>query len=676
MKPFSYMPKIFLLLPFTLMVLVAVSVKADETVSQFEQEMLLKPTIEQPADPFVEIFLDAGCDGCSYGFQTDGDMTVDAWKRLFTHIGYLTAYSVFKPAESEQWKAGGRDIAPAAAQALGRHSGGSIMGLPDSSNKIDNVRAAYRTELGLGMTHFFHDYEKGFGTPGGDGATRLKLSANGGYLRTDNGSRFAPLLASAEDAFKVRFGLLIGDYIFGGNNYLLGHYTVGADDKLSGGWVLKIYNSSGYAGDSRIIFETANGDKVSSVPFNAYIGRTWLDVSLDIHRGSTAGTWEVAINIDGVGTSSGTVRESLPSDAGSGFIVGSLVGQTRDIEIDDLVVSASISGNSSSIAEYYFEPTAGSDAKQATPVTNVSDDSGLGHVLIANQAADGGIYLAPTTGIEHERGSKMKQYLVDDILSAREASGESPPQLVTNWQLSDRPGRADAWKSYGFTHGSAPYYYYGKPQDQKTRIATVLLQRVPMELRAKTDAMLWGHAWLGNVHNDRGVLRPEEFGSLVVMGVLEGYRWFSDFVAMSGGHLALKTADKSAQVKTNAEAIYAMAEAASWFQDTSGGLSDSVYYIHANLTQDNDVLMRSRINNETNEMWFAGHLVSSVFPGGRKTVNVSMPASNGVVVNLATGESSIIDSGVYQITVNNSGVIHPYYFRYTPIPVPEIRFSE
>lgn len=636
---------------------------AADAVSQFEREMLSKPAITQPSEPFVEIFLDAGCDGCSFGFQTNGAMTVEAWKRVFTHVGYLSAYSFFKPFEKEQWKAGIRDVAPTAAQALGRNSGGVVMGLPSTPDEIENIRSAYRSDLGLGMTHFFHDDESDFGLPGGSGLTRLKLTKNAGYLKTNSGANFVPNLKSAEDSFVLKFGLGVGDYIFGGDSYLMGHYAVSADKKLSSGWVIKISNSAGYFAENWIVFETADGHKVVSLPFNAYVGRAWLSVTVEIRRASTADKWDVKIAIEGVGDSSGTVGIPQLPGSGSGFVVGNLVGQTRDTELDDIRILASSSGGMYlPIAEYFFEPPVGFDTTGVTQLTQVSDDSGRGHILMASNTSNSGLFLSPTTGIKHELGVKMKQYLVDDILSARRVSGKNHPVLITNWLLSDRPGQANAWKNFGFTHGSSDYYYYDTVQQSRTKLATVLLSRVPMELREKTDSDLWAHAWIGNAYNEKGVFEPDDFASLVVMATLEGYRWFSTFVAMSNGHLAMANADKTAQVHKNAEAIYAMAKAASWFQDTSARLSKSIYFSNEKLPKDDDVLIRSRINRDTNEMWFAGCLASSVFPGGMKKVDVSMPASKGAVVNMATGEKTVIDSGVYQLTVSSTGIVYPYYF--------------
>lgn len=668
---------------FTVVIVEAIATSgswAADSVSQFEQEMLSKPEIAQPEEPFVEIFLDAGCDGCSYGFQTGGVMTIDAWKRIFNHIGYLTAYSTFKPFETQQWQAAQRDIAPSAAQALGRHSGGVIMGLPGTTSEIDNVRSAYRTNLGLSMTHFFHDHETEFGTPGGNGLTRLKLSANGSYLKTINGSDFIPKLESANDSFKISFGLFIGQYIFGGSNYLLGHYTLDASNKLNSGWAVKVSNSTGFTGDNYIVFETASGNKVISMPFNSYIGRTWLDIDIEMQRASVAGSWDVSIGIKNVGVSSGSVQVPTLPDAGSGFVVGNIINQTRNIEIDDLSISTSSSVGSSIIAEYSFEPPVGFDATETMQVTQVADDSSRSNTLVANDSTGVGIYFSPVTGIEYQLGIKMKQHLVDDILSARQSFGKNSPILITNWLFSDVPGRASAWKSMGFTHGSLTYYYYGETQNQKTQLATVLHQRVPMELRSETDGDLWGHAWLGNVYNDKGVLSPEDFASLVVLGTLEGYRWFSTFVAMSNGHLALATADKTVQVHTNAETVYAMAKAASWFQSASDGLSNSVYFSPKTTLQDTDILIRARVNNNTNEMWFAGVLASSVFLEGKKIVDVTMPASTGTVINLATGESTVIESGVYQLSVSNTGVVQPYYFTTNAsfksnLPAPQVKIK-
>lgn len=98
--------------------------------STLEKQILSKPKVANPEDPFVLVFIEGGCDKCPYGFVTSGAMNVDDWRNVFAHVGHLTAYGAFKPDDSRGWGADGRDLAVRAAQSIGRFTGGSIMGVP------------------------------------------------------------------------------------------------------------------------------------------------------------------------------------------------------------------------------------------------------------------------------------------------------------------------------------------------------------------------------------------------------------------------------------------------------------------------------------------------------------------------------------------------------------------
>lgn len=634
-----------------------------ETVSQFEREILSKPSVEQPSNPFVEIFLDAGIDGSVYGFQTGGEMSVDAWKRVFNHVGYLSAYSIFKPEAIDKWGLLKRDVAPIAALSLGRNIGGGIMGLPKTPTEIENVKASFRTDFGLAITHFFHDEESDFGLPGGSGSWRLKLAANDGYLKTKEGVDFFPRLDSVEDKFKVEFGVDIGAHIFGGVNYIIGNYGLGLNGGLNSGWAISIENHQGYYGNSYITFRTASGESVASLPLSNNTGRSWLNVGVEMQKSATPDFWSVTINIDNVGASSGLVRPLQASDVSPGFVVGNIAGQTRNVEIDDIKISHYFNGKLSIVAYYSLETTAAKfDVNEPSSIAQVFDESGNGFDLFARKTSDSGILITQTTGIDNDLGGRMKKYLVDDIFLARKEFSKPFPKLITNWFLSERPGRAKAWSNLGFTHGSATYYYNGYTLPSKTKLATVLLGRVPMELRGQADGDLWGHAWLGNANYEKDVLSSDEFSSLVVMVTLEGFRWLSDFVAMSGGHLGLANSSRENQVRANVEAIYAMAKAASWFQKTSAGLENSVYYPSENLISDGDVIIRSRINPRTGEMWFAGCLAADSSVGEEKFVDLHLPSESGVVTNMATESSVSIKAGAYRLAVSKT-IVHPYYFK-------------
>ena len=628
--------------------------------SVFEKQLLSKPKILSPNDPFVLVFMDGGCDGCPYGFLTSGSMGIDEWKNAFTHVGHLTAYGVFKPDDARRWGADGRDLAVRAAQSIGRSTGGSIMGVPTTSSALANVNKAFGEELGLKMSHFFHDDEQFLGTPGGKGNWRIKLAAGqNGVLEGGPSADFSTAKGEKLECFQISFGLFIGEYIFGGSAKLMGSYQRGLLGRLKNGWSISLVNTRGFLGENHIIFSTSEGETVGSVPFNAYVGQTWLPVTISVNSGTDETDIEVGIEIFGIGKSVGLVKR--PTYGGAGFTIGDPSGLAHNIHLDDIQI-ISLSGKGKElIASYDFEESADKPSGGELAVSRILDRSGKKHDLVANMSLQTAIQYVSTNGIDRALAKQLKSRLVDNLLQTRSFYNISTPQLITNWRLADIPGRSNVWRTQGFTHGSAVYYFSGAPKDHESRITHILLSRVPMSMRALTDSTSWGHAWLGNVNPAKAALTPNEFRSLVVMAVLEGYRWFSVFTAMSKGHLAPDDYPYQDKARTNADVIYAIAQAASWFQGAGNSIMRSVYSEPAGLAIPSNIIFRSRINPLTKELWFAACSSESISENDLTPILVPLTNMSGTVTNLATGEITKVIDGVFQLHLNQS--IHPFHFK-------------
>ncbi len=653
----------FILFSFLAFLSVGYPVFADGNKSMFEKQLLSKPQVANPNDPFVLVFMDGGCDACPYGFVTDGSMGFEDWKSVFAHVGHLTAYGVFKPDDPRRWGADSRDLAVRAAQSIGRFTGGSIMGVPRTSSALANVNKAFGDELGLRMTHFFHDDEQYPGTPGGSGNWRIKLGARQkGILEALPSADFDTGKGGNSESFQISFGLFIGDYIFGGNARLMGSYQSGLLGGLKSGWSVSIVNTRGFHGSNQILFSTSSGETVGSVPFNAYHGQTWLPVTISLYGATDKADAEVNIEIHGIGNSVG--RVTRPTYAGTGFTIGDPTGLAHDIHLDDVrIISLSEKGKGL-IAAYDFEEPATSPATGELAVSRTLDRTGKTHDLIANVGRQSSIQYFPTSGIDHALAKLLKSHLIDNLLHSKAAHNLPAPQLITNWRLADVPGRSKSWNTQGFTHASAEYYLYEEPKEPVTKLVHVLLNRVPMSMRAQTDATSWGHAWLGNVNPAKAALTPNEFGSLTVMTVLEGYRWFSVFTAMSKGHLAPDHYSYQDKARTNADAIYTISQAASWFQSTSNTLRSSVYSEPAGLGVPPNVIFRSRINPLTKEMWFAACSGNQLAEGNSRSIQVPLTNSSGTVTDLATGEITKVIDGVFQLSLSQS--VHPLHFKPKP----------
>ena len=628
--------------------------------STLEKQILSKPKISAPEDPFVLVFIEGGCDKCPYGFITNGTMDVDQWKRVFDHVGHLTAYGIFKPDDSRGWGADGRDLAVRAAQSIGRFTGGSIVGAPRTISALANVNKAFGEDLGLRMTHFFHDDEQLPGTPGGSGNWRIKLAARQkGLLESLQDTDFSTAKGETLESFRISFGVFIGEFIFGGSGRLMGSYQGGLLGGLKNGWTVSIVNTRGFHGSNQIVFSTSSGQTVGSVPFNAYHGQTWLPVTISIFGATDKADAEVNIEIPGIGNSVG--RVTRPTYAGAGFTIGDPAGLAHDIHLDDVRIISLAGKGKGLIAAYDFEEPAASPAAGELAVTRTLDRTGKKHDLIANVGRQSSIQYFPTSGIDQALAKQLKSHLIDNLLHSKAAHDLPAPQLITNWRLADVPGRYKSWNTQGFTHASAEYYLYEEPKEPATKIAHVLLNRVPMSLRAQTDAASWGHAWLGNVNPAKAALTPNEFGSLTVMTVLEGYRWFSVFTSMSNGHLAPDHYSYQDKARTNADAIYAISQAASWFQSTSNTLRSSVYSEPTGLVIPPNVIFRSRINSLTKEMWFAACSGDQLAEGSSRPIQVPLTNSSGTVTDLATGKITKVADGVFYLPLSQS--VHPLHFK-------------
>lgn len=625
--------------------------------STFEERMLNKPAIAQPQEPFVLIFFHGGGDDTPYGFVVDGTMHQSDWRKVLAHVGYLSPYSIFKPRNTSRWRNHGFDVPVRAAQAMGRPTGGSIMGLPSDKAEAHNVLTAYSDPLGLNMTHFFHDDEKDLGIPGGHGKTRLMISANG------HGAYLAGRLAGppGNDSgvplgrWTLRFGADFGDYVFGGQTTVMGNDMDhgGGDGRV--GWRVMFINTGGYNGHSNIVFATRGGEYVKSAPLSARQALRWLTVDVTVSADPSPRYDDVRISIDGVGTSSGRIERARYY--GGTLFVGDPHGQTRSVRYDDITLGAPEEEGSTVMARYTFE-AAGSG--QGRMPGKVRDVSGRGQDLTAAGDDIHALGLEPTSGIEPGVFRRVRHFLVDALLQSRSAHGRPPPALITNWRLDDEPGRFGQWKAAGFTNGSTAYYLAGDLPQGESPVEYILHGHTLATQWAWQDGSHWTHAWLGQTTVRESTLTPKDYRSLVTLAVLDGNRWFSVFTAMSRGRLGQSGLSRREQAVVNADALYDMATAAGWFQGTAEGLRDSVY-----VGQDPLVdrlphgVFRARENESSKELWFAAYR-----PDGperrRLLLKVKLPSKRGTVTDLATGKRHTVAHGVFEFPV--SADTEPYYF--------------
>jgi autotransporter-associated beta strand protein len=312
------------------------------------------------------------------------------------------------------------------------------------------------------------------------------------------------------------------------------------------------------------------------------------------------------------------------------------------------------------IAAYDFEPAVPGDVTNAAPIGTVADRSGLGHDLYTPAGRESNYLLWPVSGIEPAARRSAKQWLVDELLAARAAAGKPAPEIINNWRISDTPGRLAAWKSEGFTHGSAEAYWINPALATNENRVMSLVRRGSDPTRfAWADGSAWNQAYLGTEVRTNPPA-ASDYDDLITLQVLQGNRWFVVFTGMSNGHLGPSALDGDpvAMADFNADSIYAMCQAAAWFQSTASGLAGST------LTEEKygdpaigaDTLYIRRDNALTTEAWFAG-----IKAAGTGSYAVSLPAPTGQVHSLKTGAITPVTNGTFALPLTTSA--EPYYFR-------------
>lgn len=625
--------------------------------------MMAQPAILQPQDPFVLIFFSGGSDSePHYGFVTDGLMSESDWTTVLKHVGYLSPYSVFKLNNSRTWAAYGQDVALHAAQSIGRPTGGGVMGLPEDRFQWHVLKKAYNEAISLRMTHFFNDDESDLGTSGGNGRYRIEFlpSAFASTLSTLPSKDFS-LDPPEGQSLTISFGTCVDSYAFGGGTVILSDRRDNDFSSRGKGWYIAFQNVGGSSGKNYVRFYSDGVAHVSSPAFSYNQALLWNRIHVSIRDASNSGFIKATITVDGVGSSTKVLPK--PTTTGNRIILGNPDGEKRTVYYDNLDIVMHGQGQIHVLARYTFELSGNSDSPTGA-IGQVNDVSGNGHNLHLNASISTNARYAPTSGIDDVTFRIMQRACINELLEARRKHGFPPPRLLTNWRLSDRPGRFAAWKLAGFTNGSTEYYLH-LPRNlayRTDKIAYILNNDSKRTHWAEADGSRWNQVWLGQVDNSEATLTPDQYQSLVVMAVLDGNRWFTLFTAMSDGHLASHDATRRNKAITNANALYKMAEAASWFQVTSGSLHKSVYFPCDFLTSNlKSSILRARLNPTTKELWFAGYRTSSSNKNTSEKLQISLSSSKGVVINLATGQKTIISHGIFSLPVNDHAI--PYYFR-------------
>jgi hypothetical protein len=619
--------------------------------SSFEREILSKAELGQPASPFVTIFFHGGNDTSDFGFTVDGNISEMDWQVIFRHVGYIAPYAPIKPDGPDRWNTYHYDVAVRAAQDVGRYSGASIMGMPTSPSARANLLEAYKNPLCLRMTHFFQDDESDIGIPGGDGLSRLKISRSvkEAIISTSSVTHDAiPIPAE----FQLTLGVSVGNYVFGGDLTLLTLY--GATDGKPV-WTLRFHNAEGYFGVNYFEAITPTGALLQSVPLTYSQAARWHILRLTAKKEPKSEVSSIGLEVKGFGVTSLHVPRISPTNAG--LRIGDERGYKSDIDLDDIVLR---NATEQELAAYNFEVPS-ERAIYVKELPNVIHDvSGNGHDLQSSDQFRTVAHLWPTTGIDPTLATAEKTWLVDNLLDARRKAHIADPILLTNWRLSDQPGRFRYWSTYGFDHGSTEYYLAGDPDPVESNLVRVFHKGTERTQWAWNDGSNWTHAWIGNETSSVNVLSPQDYLSLVTLAVLDGNRWFSVFTAMSHGHLGLSSATRREGAIANADSLYNMALAASWFQSTSDKISDSVYLGEQPLRSNRDsVIFRSRINPVSREMWFA--VAPKTTQGPAFSVSIALSAPDGTLTNLATHCRQRVSGGMVQIPVQQ--IAQPYYYQ-------------
>ncbi len=643
------------------LMLLSIAWRTQVLASTFTDRILTKPSISQPRDPFILIFFQGGDDHDQYGFVSDGLMSVNDWKKVFEHVGYLSPYSAFKPEDDSLWSAHGQDVAVSAAQALGRPTGGTIMGVPTNPREVVNLQKAYSQNICGRMDYFFDDDERNYGVPGGHGASRLRIEPNrsGSYLYTAATQDFDTSSAGALANFGLSFGANFDHYVFGGDTIIVGDRDDGYG-MWGKGWFVEFHNDGGYFGKNSIRFFSDGDDYVESLPFDMDQARRWNSITITVSGTADPEYVQVVIAIRGVGSSIGRLQR--PTFAGNRLIIGDPTGQEHEVDYGNIAIFSMRGGRKTVVAKYDFDRPGDMHPQTSSTISYVPDESGFGHDLTSAGTGNGFLSRVPTTGINPDVFQSAKIALVDWLMRARKASGyKTQPKLITNWHLGNRPGRFDMWKYAGFTNGSIDCYLARRPHAGQTDIMEILGHCGSGATSDSAARSAWSQAWLGNVHPDQAALAPDDYQTLITMAVLGGNRWFSVFTAMSDGSLGPSEATHRERAIANADALYNMAQAASWFQGTSKSLSESEISARVPLVGQLDkALFRARIKRKTSELWFAGFSPKSEDAAERQQLIVKLPQLTGVVTNLSTGETTTVRNGLFTLTLNDHA--RPFYF--------------
>ena len=614
-----------------------------------------KPGIPHPKDPFVLIFFRGGADTePHYGLITDGSVSEVEWKTILEHVGFLAPYSLFKPSAEGRWSVHGQDTAVRAAQSIGRETGGGIMGAPKDNQERKNLLKAYNEDIALRMTHIFHDDERDPGTPGGGGDSRLEFvpTSLATTFSTSPSADFQLPNDADNDEMTISFGAYFGDYAYGGETTVLSdrNNNFGPTGQ---GWYIKFHNHGGYTGDNVISFYSDGIAHVSSPPFPVSQAILWNTVHISVEPVARIGKIMVTVAVDGVGSS--TAILSSPSHARNIIKLGDPHGVRNPVYYDDIRITRSTPDKTRVSADYTFERDTNDNE-----IKLVHDVTANGHELRPDSENSQGAKYAPTSGVDPVFFDDVRRTYITALLSSREDRGLPPPRLLTNWRLSDKPGRFAAWRNAGFTNGSTEYYLYENPPHGVDKITAILNRCSKTAQWAWLDGSIWQHAWIGQARNDDAVLTPDEYQALIIMAVLDGNRWFSVFTAMSDGHLALPTMSHRDKAIITADALYKMAQAASWFQSTSGGLHESVQLpADSVLEKGTNMTFRARINLRTNEMWFATYSAHTMKLDSSQLVKLS--TQSGTLTDLESGTHTTITDGYYLLPPQ--GHVGLYYFK-------------
>jgi hypothetical protein len=605
---------------------------AAQSSATFARVLQQKAPIPHPESPFVLIFFEGGDDGSRYGFAIDGTMTEQDWAEVLGNVGHLCPYSDFKPGAPGTWSAHRRDVAVRGGQRIGRQTGGSVMGLGDA-------RAAYAEPIALKMTHFFHDEEGDLGTPGGGGGWRLRVdhSAAASPLATAPSPAFDTTANGSLAVFTIEFGFFAQYYLFGGSACLLECRDEAG--RAGDGWGVRLVNKGGQKGTTHIVFRS-RGMSVESAGLASWQASNWQRAVIDVAAGPTDDQIRVEIEIPGVGRTTGVLPRPVVHRGILQIIAGMPPQADRQTDLDDLRLSS----GGRLLASYSFEPASDTARAWGSSAVEVLDASGRG-MHLRSTADDQAFQFVTTDGVPPRMLATMKRFLVDDLLEVRREHGVPPPELITNWKLSDRPGRYAAWKPAGFTAGNTDAYLYGDVKPGFANLHQVLGSRAVRW--ADADGSRWNAVWLGHV-NAKRVMTPRQWQSLVTMAVLDGNRWMLLFPAMSGGHFApTGTTDRAEMARTNAEVLHACAEVAAWFQPVATGLEASEYHDTDYPIDDPRTCVRMRVNRDRGEAWFAAMRVGT--GAEPAAVTLHMPRQRGHVTNLATGERSAVEDGVVRL---------------------------